>query len=305
MDSALAVRSRQLYTKSWALFQTFHRGCYHQDGVPPMPTQVVVQFVSYLDLQGYARSTIRSHLSAIAYPHKMAGLQDPTEQFIVRKVIKTVGNKATNTIEKHPITLVLLGRLVDVGPLHLSLEESIIFKAVYTLAFHACARLGELVCADGPADHTVRRSQIVITNTRQSTPSFTITFKTYKHSGPDNPVTRVIHPTHRNSCPVRAMLAYLHLRGPNWSRRSDPNQYLFTWATGKPVTTRQVSQALQKGLTYIGVQPGTVSPHGFRIGGTTEAALQGASDTQLRLLGRWGSSAFLKYVRPRVFSHKY
>jgi hypothetical protein len=42
--------------------------------------------------------------------------------------------------------------------------------------------------------------------------------------------------------------------------------------------------------------------HSFRIGRTTDLALEGFSSEMIRLLGRWSSDAYLRYIRPDCLS---
>ena len=46
-----------------------------------------------------------------------------------------------------------------------------------------------------------------------------------------------------------------------------------------------------------GLNPTQYKGHSFRIGAATLAAESGLSDAQIRLLGRWKSDSFRKYIR--------
>ncbi len=48
--------------------------------------------------------------------------------------------------------------------------------------------------------------------------------------------------------------------------------------------------------SYHGIK-GYLTPHTFRIGAATWAALQGADDDEIRRMGHWSSNAALKYIR--------
>ena len=94
-------------------------------------------------------------------------------------------------------------------------------------------------------------------------------------------------------CPVKAMVEYLDARpsiqGP-----------LFIHFGGNPLTSYQFSYILKQGIKIIGFSPAFFSPHSFRIGAATAAAMAGASVDDIKQLGRWKSSAFNSYIRPHL-----
>lgn len=46
------------------------------------------------------------------------------------------------------------------------------------------------------------------------------------------------------------------------------------------------------------MNPNLFTAHSFRIGGATHAHNSNMSTAQIQKLGRWKSSAYLKYIRP-------
>jgi hypothetical protein len=60
----------------------------------------------------------------------------------------------------------------------------------------------------------------------------------------------------------------------------------------------QFVRMLEKSLSHIGLSGGCYKSHSFRIGSYCHAMEQGKSETQIRLLGRWHSNAFLRYIIP-------
>ena len=89
------------------------------------------------------------------------------------------------------------------------------------------------------------------------------------------------------------MLQYLRVRpqvpGP-----------IFVTKRGVPLGSHWVSTSLNKALSGIGLDAARYSSHSFRSGAVTEAAKGGATDTQIRLMGRWRSDAYRRYIRPDV-----
>ncbi len=67
---------------------------------------------------------------------------------------------------------------------------------------------------------------------------------------------------------------------------------LFVWSNGAQVDTKEVSCLLGAGEASAGL-----SPHSFRIRAESEAAEKGASESQLRMMGRWKSNMYMKYMR--------
>ena len=43
--------------------------------------------------------------------------------------------------------------------------------------------------------------------------------------------------------------------------------------------------------------PGRVTPHSFRIGAATRAAVKGYTAEQITVFGRWRSNAYMSYIR--------
>lgn len=93
-------------------------------------------------------------------------------------------------------------------------------------------------------------------------------------------------------CAVESLLAYLVIRG-------DGPGPLFLLQSGQPLTRPLLTNWLKEILTLAKV-PGNYSSHSFRIGAATVAARNGIPDHLIRLLGRWSSSAYLRYIRTPV-----
>ena len=144
------------------------------------------------------------------------------------------------------------------------------------------------------------RNQIKVVREKGNLVEYQVTFKSFKHSK-NRICSRKVPVAHGRYCPVRLMASYLAVR-PATVPASKP---IFVWPSGRALRSSEVSKALQEVLVEVGQDPKEFSAHGFRIGGATEAAQQGASDAELRMLGRWSSSAFLTYVRPQSTSFKY
>jgi hypothetical protein len=50
-------------------------------------------------------------------------------------------------------------------------------------------------------------------------------------------------------------------------------------------------------LARAGLASVQITPHSFRIGAATLAAAQGKSSEQIRVMGRWKTTAYSRYIR--------
>ena len=72
---------------------------------------------------------------------------------------------------------------------------------------------------------------------------------------------------------------------------------LFLYCPSMPVTRAKFNEQLRGGLQFCHFCPKLFKSRSFRIGAATTAAAQGMSESQIRLLGRASSDAFMKYIR--------
>ena len=85
-------------------------------------------------------------------------------------------------------------------------------------------------------------------------------------------------------CPVKALLGYLAVRGP------DPRP-LFHYSNSQPLPRSALVDAV---LSSMGFDDRGFS---FRIGPATAAAVAGVSDSMIKTLGRWRSLSFMTYIQ--------
>ena len=91
-------------------------------------------------------------------------------------------------------------------------------------------------------------------------------------------------------CPVAAVLGYIAARGDS------PGPF-FVDSRSRPVFKSSFVQAVRGVIASLGLAQDQFAGHSFRIGAATAAAMAGAEDLTIQLLGRWHSTAFLRYVR--------
>ena len=100
--------------------------------------------------------------------------------------------------------------------------------------------------------------------------------------------------TNQQLCPVAAVLSYLAIRA------ATPGP-LFVFKNGSFLTRDRLVSRLRNSLQEAGIKAANFSGHSFRIGAATTAARVGIEDSVIKMLGRWESAAYQRYIRtPRA-----
>ena len=97
---------------------------------------------------------------------------------------------------------------------------------------------------------------------------------------------------HDELCPVSALLARLT------HREADRRGPLFYFQSGSPLVRSTFVIHFKEALSAAGINPARFAGHSFRIGAATTAAQKGLSDSAIKQLGRWKSSAYQRYIKP-------
>lgn len=265
--------------------------------LPVIPASLAL-FIAYLFHCKYAPSTVTTYVSAIGYFHRLAGYDDPSKVAYIKEMLKGYSKLGRTLDARLPITLPILQQLVQVTDTIVSSQYmALLYKAMFTLAFHAFLRIGEITVSNNTTTrgNVISINQITTAQNASGTvDALQIAFKDFKHNYNKSPrnirISRQL-----SACPVSYMVQYLSNRGP----RQGP---LFIDNTGSPIQRSHFSKMLNQCLQACCLDPRLYKGHSFRIGAATFAAQQGMSDTQIRLLGRWKSDAFKKYIRVDVLS---
>ena len=260
----------------------------------PIVTLQLCYFIAFLSFSGLSVTTATTYLAGIAFKQQMAGLPDPLDSFVVKKMM--AGFRRANSKshdQRLPITEDILQKiLVAIPSISASTFESILIHAAFTLAFFGFLRIGE-ISANSRFDiqpSVLRRSDVKF-STRGSQHVIIIDFRVSKNNQFGSPQTVVV-PSHTNPllCPVLALRNYL--------LQADAAPTLFAHFDKSPITRYQFSDILKKAISFTDI-PGKhlFKSHSFRIGAATTAHMHGLSDEEIQVMGRWRSNAFKTYIR--------
>lgn len=273
------------------MFSVFFQS--HHESAPALPvsSQDIARFVVYLFNSKIPASSIRGHLSALAYWHKIKDFPDPCHSFVISKLLKACSKLGQSSDSRLPITLSILWSLCD--SLNATISNLVLrstVRAMFLLAFHAFLRIGEFTVGQRAQNmHVLSRAQLSIPDSYSRSACVTINFSSFKHSASPVSITIQACPSHP-FCPVRALVEYINQSSPP---KSGP---LFIFL-GKPITRRKFSSFLRSAIQFSDLDPNLYKAHSFRIGAATEAASRGTPEQVIRSLGRWKSNAFQKYIR--------
>ena len=220
------------------------------------------------------------------------GFSDPAKVFYVSQMLKGYNKVGFRLDSRLPITLPILDKLISAAT---SLEGSAYqicqFRAMCSLAFYAFLRIGEMTSVPGrDANPPLNLFQLTkLLNSAGDLIAFKLTFGNFKQNYNERPFSVEVS-RQPNSCPVDLLSKYLDMRGT----RPGP---IFATVDGSPVSRSSFSHRLSMAIQLCGLAPSRYKGHSFRIGAASHAADKGFSDAQIRLLGRWKSNAFQRYIR--------
>lgn len=290
LNSSLQPSSLPTYKRAWNLYYHFFHTSFPGVQVNlPISAPNLALFIASLFDRNYAISTVNTYISAISYSHKLFGLSDPSKVFFITQMLKGYGKLSTQVDVRLPITLPILHRILSLGPeLSLPAYELCLFNAMCSLAFHAYLRVGEMAVTNG--NNTILNLHDVtkLLNADNQVIAIRVTFRNYKHSYNQSPISLVIN-RQNIFCPVGILMDYLAMRGYH-------DGPLFV-LKGSPVERKYFCDLLSIAIKRCGLNPTRYKGHSFRIGAASHAVERGFSDAQIRFMGRWKSNAFLRYIR--------
>lgn len=190
-----------------------------------------------------------------------------------------------------PITPDILASIYRVWSQEPQHFDRVMLWAAFCLGFFAFMRSGEFTCPSLQAFTTDMLSPEDIAVDSHTAPSYiTVLLRRSKNDPFGVGTTIHLGATGNPICPVASMLGYLAVRpttpGP-----------LFIFEDGSPLSRPKLIQYLRQALRMAGIDDSGFSGHSFRIGAATTAAKAGLSDSLIKMLGRWKSSAFTLYIR--------
>ena len=235
--------------------------------------------------------TLKCYLSAIRYYGIMAGQGDsfgPGGFPVLQYVLRGVRHNPKPTKPCLPTTPQILCHLRNQWP-HAGETDYKMLWAACCVGFFGFLRAGEFTMTPGEPAPPVTPQDVAVDDREHPT----LICICLKHSKTDpfwHGVDIHLRQMSRDLCPVGALLTFMTVRpagqGP-----------LFVYVDGTPLTRDKLVETVQHMLQQAGVSPAGSSGHSFRIGAATTAAQAGLKDSVVKMLGRWESMAYQRYIR--------
>ena len=295
-QNALAPSTRRSYSSAKKRYLQF---CLHFNFQPvPVSEQHICQYVSKLSEEGVSHASIKCYLSAVRHLQIAQGFADPhmSDMPKLEQVVKRVKSFQARNRPKHrvrlPITPDILLKIRGEWENDSSNPDHVMLWAATCTCFFGFLRAGELtVPADkayDPGEH-LNFADISIDNP-QSPTVMRVRIKASKTDPFRRGVDIFMGRTHTKLCPIEAMLAYLAVRGSK-------EGFLFTYKDGRLLSKERFVSGVREALRKAGINQKQYAGHSFRIGAATTASQRGISESTIKMLGRWESSAYQLYVR--------
>ena len=290
--NSVSSSTKQVYKRAWALCNEcmtllgFHK--ITLDSLP-LKAYTILLLLSFLHWKGLAPSTITTYLSAIGYMHKALNVVNPTTNFLVQKVLSSINKIHGSSDSRLPITRFILHRVIDSVSIVVSnLYNSKLLKSMFLIAFYGLFRVGEITVQKS-GEISLYLDQIQIFKDR-----FILTISKFKNNRMNRPFDIIIHKQGGEYCPYISLIDYLSCRGFSQGP-------VFRFIDGAPVSRSYFTTKLRNCISFCGLDPKRFKSHSFRIGSASHLTSLGKSDLQIKLLGRWNSDSFLRYIRNQKF----
>ena len=288
MAAALKPNTQRTYSSAQTRFINF---CSKYNlVVMPVTEDTLLLYIAFLFDEGLKGSSIRVYISAVRSLHIYSGFVYPSDMFRVRLALRGAVCQSLPPVRKFPITFSVLSQMLKFVS---GRFDAKLLTAVMTLAFFGCMRASEFCVLDGvPFDcnsHLCLRDVILDDNKKV----LTVFLSKSKTNTTNSGVKIFIGCSKHSVCAYCSMKSYLASRtGP-----VDQKSPLFVNFAGDVLKKKYFVSATRLVLSMAGCDPSKYSGHSFRAGAATTAGDRNFEEYELKLLGRWASSAYNIYLR--------
>ena len=295
MSAGLKPNTHRTYNSAQNRYLNFC--CLYDLVATPTTEDVLLLYVAFLFDDNLKGSSIRVYLAAVRSLHVFWGLPYPVETLRLRLAVKGAITQSPPPVRKLPITFDVLCSMLH------CMTDRFDFKmlsAAMTLAFFGCFRSGEIcVVNQSLFDCKVNLCMEDVLVDREQR-MLSIFLKKSKNDYVSKGVSVFVGCSKKKVCGYCSVVEYIDSLSCHAILPTAP---FFRDAMGLPLSKDYFVSATRLSLALAGHDPMLFSGHSFRAGAATTAGDQGFDDWEIKMLGRWNSSAYSIYLRnPKVVS---
>ncbi|XP_063402881.1 uncharacterized protein LOC134686948 [Mytilus trossulus] len=264
-------------------------------GCVPVNEQLLLLFVAYCTSRLHiSYSTIKLYLCGIRFKCLELNINYPdlTKLRRLKAILNGVKRTyKTNPKPRYPITFDILQK-VCLWLRQNSSYENLLLETMCTVAFFGFLRCGEFTvdsCGNFDPAFNLCISDITILSD-----SIHLKLKISKTDPFRQGVTIKLFETGTEICPHRICCLYMNNR---FQRNPSPETPLFVDLTGAAVTRAKFLSLFKHALDSLGIDSTYYSGHSFRIGAATTAGSVQVEDHLIKVMGRWSSDAYCRYIK--------
>lgn len=294
--NALAQSTQRSYSSSKKRYFQF---CTQFNlSVLPLSEHQLCQYISFLAKEGVSHASIKCYLSALRHLQISHNLPDPMIssmpklETVVKGIKVQQSKKPDNGKVRLPITPTVLLKIRAVWERQREDFNHIMLWAACCTCFFGFMPAGEMTIPSqigfDPSVHLTFEDVSVDNICKPS--MLCLRLKASKTDPFRKGVNIVLGRTYNNLCPIEALLAYLAVRG-------NGTGFLFRFGDGRLLTKSLFVSKVRDALSRAGLVSKDYAGHSFRIGAATTAAECGLNEYMIKMLGRWQSSAYERYIQ--------
>ncbi|XP_078369095.1 uncharacterized protein LOC144653055 [Oculina patagonica] len=261
----------------------------------PASELTLIYFASHL-AKKVTYETVKLYLVAVQDLHRELNFPLNTQKMHRLQKVLTGIKRLTPSqqLDRLPITIQVLTAIHDYLHPELSTNPNHnMLWAAFTLAFFAFLRSSEFTC-NGPFNPEVHLTSQDITFLPDihSPTHMLVRIKQSKTDPFRQGCTLTVAKSTSPICSVMALKDYILQAQPPAS------QPLFTFSlSGSSLTRTSLTRELRTILHHCGFRSNNYYSHSFRIGAATSAASAGIPSWLIKVLGRWSSDCYERYIK--------
>lgn len=299
-DAAVAPSTKTTYLTGFNVFIRFLLmtgviACASEFEINVQVTEdLLIYFAAHCFHSNLSHSTIKIYLCGVRFMCLQRNISYPVGNemprlFSVLNGIKRL--RSTPSRPRYPVTFDILKKLCFFLRQKLNRTfEDILLETACVVAFFGFLRCGEFTIKN-----TFDSSVHLCVNDLSIFQDYAVlTLKTSKTDPFRKGVSIKLFKTDQPVCPYNVCCQYMAAR-----QRLNPSplEPLFIHKDGNPLSRGSFLAMFKHHLKCIDVNPNMYNGHSFRIGAATSAAAAKIEDHLIKVLGRWSSDAYCRYIK--------